>query len=288
MEAKCSPWPAKKRSGAKITVLVPASVITTEHTLELKTLKVASIVRSLAIFRVDNLIIYLDKYSTADDLKLMKLLAEFLLTPPHLRKKKYKLMKELRYVGEAPPIQVPTHEAIEVKGAKLVAGYVEKCLGRVCLVYLGREGYGVIRDASGIEPGNVVIVRMSEATVEFEGQKYVEVRPLDAVEVYRGFTISLSNNIVKTLRDLRSKNFFILGTSRYGDCPSLSELHDMLRGVSRLAVAFGGPYAGLLEYVPKDLFDALVNFAPHQGTKTIRTEEALFIVLSIINYILRR
>ncbi|MFB6216754.1 MAG: putative RNA uridine N3 methyltransferase [Candidatus Aenigmatarchaeota archaeon] len=39
---------------------------------------------------------------------------------------------------------------------------------------------------------------------------------------------------------------------------------------------------------PDDVFDAMVNAIPGQGTETVRSEEALYATLSIINIIIRR
>ncbi|MEM2064783.1 MAG: putative RNA uridine N3 methyltransferase, partial [Candidatus Caldarchaeum sp.] len=63
-----------------------------------------------------------------------------------------------------------------------------------------------------------------------------------------------------------------------------------MRG-GRVCVAFGAADRGLrqiaeeLELDLGTLFDVAVNFAPGQGVKTIRTEEALAYTLAILNLI---
>ncbi|WP_156315800.1 putative RNA uridine N3 methyltransferase [Aeropyrum camini] len=47
--------------------------------------------------------------------------------------------------------------------------------------------------------------------------------------------------------------------------------------------SFGGPYRGVLEYTSPSLYDGVVNVIPHQGTETVRTEEALHATLEAVN-----
>jgi predicted SPOUT superfamily RNA methylase MTH1 len=54
-------------------------------------------------------------------------------------------------------------------------------------------------------------------------------------------------------------------------------------------VAFGAPARGLHEIVKdegldlNDVVDFVVNMVPEQGTETVRTEEALFASLAVLN-----
>ena len=57
----------------------------------------------------------------------------------------------------------------------------------------------------------------------------------------------------------------------------------------RVLVAFGAPTQGLYEIAERegvkldDLADYVINSIPNQATETVRTEEALYATLSLLN-----
>ena len=61
------------------------------------------------------------------------------------------------------------------------------------------------------------------------------------------------------------------------------------RSSQRVLVAFGAPSRGLHEIAEgegvklRSISDFVVNMVPNQGTVTVRTEEALFASLAILN-----
>ena len=78
----------------------------------------------------------------------------------------------------------------------------------------------------------------------------------------------------------------MVATSRYGEeaSPELLERISQdaaIRG--GVALLFGGPRRGLLDYTSRELYDLVVNMIPMQGVETVRTEEALYSCLSLIN-----
>ncbi|MFN4046727.1 MAG: putative RNA uridine N3 methyltransferase, partial [Acidilobaceae archaeon] len=87
-------WPPRRRH-RKLAVAFPASVLATEDTLELKTIKAGVIGRVLAVYRVDQAVLFMDPESREGDLKLLKLLLEYMVSPPHLRRKLYPITREL-------------------------------------------------------------------------------------------------------------------------------------------------------------------------------------------------
>lgn len=80
-----------------------------------------------------------------------------------------------------------------------------------------------------------------------------------------------------------------IGTSEHGSVSSASDL--VLPPFQHLLIVFGGPL-GLEEYFsrddtvssedPRKCFDIYINTCPRQGSRTIRTEEALLISLSYL------
>ncbi|MCS7131766.1 MAG: RNA-binding protein, partial [Hadesarchaea archaeon] len=99
--------------------------------------------------------------------------------------------------------------------------------------------------------------------------------------------VSIAKDLVDALNSLRAD--YVIGTSRYG-----KNLYEAVQGIrnnrpASVAIAFGGPYQGLLEICRRqridaeEVFDVMVNTIPNQGTATVRTEEALIATLALFN-----
>jgi len=85
----------------------------------------------------------------------------------------------------------------------------------------------------------------------------------------------------------------VVATSRKGDLIQdisqrfIEKMHD----ARKLILLFGSQKEGLFEIAKRegrklpDISDLIINFVPYQGTKTVRTEEAIFATLSIVNYL---
>jgi hypothetical protein len=82
-----------------------------------------------------------------------------------------------------------------------------------------------------------------------------------------------------------------IATSRRGKLvtAAMDGLRERWRNSSTVLVAFGAPTQGLYEIVNRERknleneVDYVVNTIPDQATETIRTEEAVFATLSILN-----
>ena len=65
------------------------------------------------------------------------------------------------------------------------------------------------------------------------------------------------------------------------------EILNEIKNIKKVAIAFGSYSKGFYDWFSKreiqNMFDFMINAVPNQGSKTIRTEEALFIILGILN-----
>ncbi len=54
-----------------------------------------------------------------------------------------------------------------------------------------------------------------------------------------------------------------------------------------LAVVFGSPARGVDAFLSKESMDRyeMINTIPHQGTETVRVEEAIFATLALLNLV---
>ena len=107
----------------KLTIAVPASVISDTPHLREKTSKISFIGRAAAIFRVNEIVVYVDnpKTSQGDDLKLISTLLSYMETPQYLRKRLFKLEPQLQFAGILPPLRTP-HHPLNNKAANLKVG----------------------------------------------------------------------------------------------------------------------------------------------------------------------
>ncbi|MEM1598863.1 MAG: putative RNA uridine N3 methyltransferase [Pyrobaculum sp.] len=237
--------------------------------------KLGYLARAAAIFRVDKIIIYHYGEPLREEIDLAKTVLEYLVTPPYLRKKVYKLDRRLRYAGLLPPLKIPSHTAPpEPQIGEVREGVVERWDGYYSLVYIGAGKYAKVPKPYPI--GSRLLVRIEAPTARPDTYRAsVHKGP---PPTYWGYRVE-----VRPLRSLTEGFDAVVLTGKEGgsicrDKPAL--------GRSTLVV-FGGPKKGVDEVFKEaglELPGKLINFAPGQGVETIRTEEAVFIVLSLLNY----
>ena len=268
----CWEWPSRRRV-SRLAVALPGSVLTVEPGLLMKTVKAGIIGRILAVFRVDEVAVFRDPDTGPGDAELMASLLSYQATPPHLKKKMFKLSEELRYAGVMPPLKIPSHTPPDrLEEGVVMYGYVEYCRGSLCRVYLGKAGYGNARGP--LKPGSMVLVKV----VEVRGSKArLEVLDEDSVDIYLGYKVNVYDTVEEAVEDYRRRGFRVVATSKFGECT-------LDLGCDRPTfIVFGGPKRGLLEYTDPSIYDVVVNTVPMQGTETVRTEEALTATLAILN-----
>ena len=276
----CNHWPVHSRSRS-IAVALPGSILSVEPNLIMKTFKTGVIARALSVFRVNDVFIYKDPDTTNEDQRILYLILKYLEIPPYLRKRLIPIKKELRWVGILPPLRIPLHDVPEKVN---VGDVIEGVVTKDCRVYLG-EILGTWKlekdECNNLKIGNRITVFITNK----ERRKVKMFRG----NIYKGYKIRLSGSINELVRELRKRGYYLLGTSRKGECKDLRELSNTLRNIysnKRLAFIFGGPKRGLFDMIDStEMFDEVINMIPFQGTKTVRTEEALWVTLSIMNYI---
>jgi len=258
----CREWPPPRRP-YKLYVAIPGSILGTEPSLLLKTLKSGIIARILAMHRVDSIILFRDPVTSRKELRLLAYLLKYAVTPPHLKKKVFGLSRVLRYAGVIMPLNLVNHDPpSKLNVGDLIDGYVESCNEDRCIVYLGRAGYGIA--PGGLRVGSITTFRVTK----IKGGS-LELRPSSWGNIYTGYRVSIRSNLIKLIEDLRKNDFRIVATSVYGKCV------DRITMDGNLLLIFGGPRLGLLEYTDNSLYDEVINTVPLQGVKTVRTEEAL-------------
>ena len=273
-------------------VLLPSSLVADAPDLRQKTLKIGSIGRALAIFRVGKICIYNDDdphlRNQASEAGLISTLLHYMETPQYLRKLLFPRTRELRYAGLLPPLRTPHHPLADEKTAP--GDYREAVVidagKRGSLLELGIRERGLTDKKLSV--GGRVTVRLDKSLGE--GKRAIELIPRSEVGEYWGYEVLQAKTLAEALKVLKAD--YMIGTSRYGK--NLNEAVHAIRSSNprSVAVAFGGPYAGLFEICERQgvdagkLFDVIINTIPNQGTATVRTEEALVTTLALLNVLM--
>jgi hypothetical protein len=278
-------------SKKKISIAIPASIVSDVPHLREKTSKVGLIGRAAAIFRVDEIIVYPDnpRVNQAADMDLIVTLLSYIETPQYLRKKLFRLRPELRYAGVLPPLRTP-HHPLNRKMKKLKVGEYregvtlsEKKAG--VLVDIGVEKPAFIPNVQ-LRMGKRVTVRVTKVDKRVEA----ELARRDEIPEYWGYAVTTERRPFGKMVKIRGFDLTV-ATSKYG-VPLASiaeEIAEKWKKASTTLVAFGAPMRGLYEIVEQnglnleEIVDFVVNTIPMQGTETIRTEEALIASLAVLN-----
>ena len=275
------------RRGKRLDVLIPSSFAEDTPHLRDKTLRTGMLARFLAAARVDTLILYHVDPAEPDDSNagFLKLLMEYLNTAPYLRKRLYRIRRELRYAGVLPPLNIPTHpESRSIDVEHYREGLVlESDKGSLIEAGLGKP----IRVRKRLKKGARIILKISPS----RGRLKASAVSRRKSEIYPGFRVGVAgeklSEIVKVY-DLR------IATSRKGKdiLTLLDELRKRIGEAKRICIAFGSAREGLYEIAERqgfsleESFDYVLNTFPGQGVKTIRVEEAVAYTLAIFNLLL--
>ncbi len=270
---------------SNLIIGVPASILSIEPSLELKTLKAGLIGRAAAIFRVDRIAIYPGETLDWRDLGLFQLLLKYMVTAPYLRRKLFGIDHRLRYAGILPPLQIPTHG---VGGPR--KGEIRQAL------VIDKKNKTVIVDA-GLRQAIQVEFQEYNMSIRKGDLIHIEIVELDPPRarlapnppLYTGYVVETSESLLQVIR--KWSRCLKIATSRKGLPINdvANDLKSMLRNSDCVLVLFGSHSKGLYELAEQEGFnlekfvDIVINTVPGQGTLTIRTEEAVYASLALIN-----
>jgi len=275
----------------KLSIAIPASVISDTPHLREKTSKIGLIGRSAAIFRVDEIIVYPDnpKADQTRDMDFISLLLNYLETPQYLRKRLFKLEPSLQFAGILPPLRTPHHpvsgKTRDLKIGEYREGMVLSQTKEGLLVDIGADQSALLREKQFADG-----VRLTLQVVKVGEKVEVQTVDRDSVSPYWGFKVCVEKRSFGQLA--RDSGFdLVIATARFGDkfLDVAGQIGRKFNDAQHILVAFGAPSRGLHEIAKGEgarleaLVDFVVNMIPEQGTATVRTEEALLASLAILN-----
>ncbi|POO02233.1 methyltransferase C9orf114 protein [Trema orientale] len=300
-----------------LTIAVAGSIIDNTQSYELATRLAGQIARAATIFRIDEVVVFDNKSNSENDsiyrtnpdnsaenesgADFLIRVLKYLETPQYLRKALFPMHNSLRFVGELrmflacilqgllPPLDAPhhlrKHEWAPFREGVTLKERAPNSSGTLVDVGLNKN---VVIDQV-LDPGTRVTVAMgTDRNLDAVRQVVSSSKPRDEAGMYWGYKVRYASNISSVLRECPYKGGYdhLIGTSEHGVVIKSSDL--VIPSFRHLLIAFGG-LAGLEECIEEDInlkvkdarevFDSYLNTCPDQGSRTIRTEEAIFISL---------
>ena len=239
------------KQNTRLSVFIPDSFLAETKDLKLRTSKIGVLGRALAVFEVDDVVVYKD-LTVQDEKKegdgdFIAEVLSYMDTPQYLRKEAIPIKSELRHVGILPPLRTPHHPSSS-----------EPEMGEY------RKGFTVKRNK--------------------KGTKEVIVTPDEPDDIYWGFKTLSTNKGLKNSLKLVNPDL-VVETTKYADTIDsiFNELKSKVENSRSIAIVFGGPYSSIGENLESSWDLVKVNTIPNQGTATVRTEEAVISTLAIFN-----
>jgi predicted SPOUT superfamily RNA methylase MTH1 len=287
-----------------VSIAIGASCIENAQSQDLGTLLAGQLARAAAIFNIDEIVVLDDGPKHGDNqisaaAALFARVLQFMETPQYLRKALIPMHPDLKFAGMLPPLDAPHHmrsnEWCEYREG-VVWGFDEGL--KESIIDIGLDKNAVVDSKLPTGARVTLNVGAQEQAVCLGETQYLRAQianPLDPkakINKYWGYT----TRIAKNLDDLFGQSPFqggydlTIGTSERGEeasCCSLS-----FPEYQHALIVIGGPQG--LEYClqndpkrsehsePSTLFDRYLNVCPDQGSRTIRTEEALLILLTFL------
>jgi len=285
-----------------VSIALPGSILNNAQTPELRTYLAGQIARAAAVFCVDEIVVFDDENTqnnANNDLTVKKSrgceqlsrILQYLECPQYLRKHFFPIHKDLQYAGVLNPTDMPHHlrageDSIYREG--VVSDRPAK--EGHCFVNIGLKGDCMIKRS--IKPGMRVTVRLSddyEWDTKLSGSVVSPAEPRTKAGLYWGYTVRSAPDLSSVFAGSPYKDGYdlTLGTSEKGCCideyvlPKFNHLLIVFGGVAGIEAALEVDHE-LDANDPKDLFDQYLNTCPAQGSRTIRSEEAVLITMAAL------
>ena len=269
-----------------LSVALPASLTLDIPHLREKTARLGFVSRAFATFRVEEAIIYRDRAGAEIDLeaKLIEKMLTYIETPQYLRRLAFKMDPDLQYAGTLPPLRTPNHpNKQDPTRGQLRDGVVVQS-GPSSMVEAGFRT--LVHVKSKLPNSERVTIRLTNSSPKLEG----EIVEPSGLTIYWGFRVARGN--VSLSEIVRNRKFDLtISTSRKGmDVREVTpELRGKWKSSRRPLIVFGSPNDGVPEILARygmnvsDAMDFNLNTIPDQGVETVRTEEALWGSLAVLN-----
>jgi len=265
-----------------ISVAIPDSSLKDEATKLDKSRKISSIARACAIFGVNTIFVYEESGGNYSDRFLLSTVLKYLETPQYLRRTLFPKIDELKYAGILHPLQIPHHSLssnlkslkegdiregaiVHYKGKKFIDIGVHKLIP-----YFGKE-----------HEKKRITVQIKTVEPELTAKEISEFH----IKQYWGYKVKERPSLVNILEEWNGN---IILTSRKGKEATTQQIQEYVKSDKSLLLVFGAPDRGLYDILGRKINEIhnarVLNFFANQATETVRLEEAVLGILSILNF----
>lgn len=293
-----------------LSIAIPGSILDNAQSQELRTYVAGQIARAACIYCVDEIIVFDDSGGTTPINKQastesadgqlttiqkscvqMARILQYLECPQYLRKFFFPLHKDLKYCGLLNPLDAPHHlrqsnefqyrEGVVMDIPSKVGSFVN--IGLLNNAMLDEKLSPGIRVTCKIRPQQDIKSKKIRADVVPPTQ------PRADTGVYWGYTVRLASSLSQVITKCPYEDGYDLtiGTSDKGQL--VSDVPERSMRYKHALIVFGG-VLGLEQALQHDpevdendpslIYDHYLNTVPGQGSRTIRTEEAVLLSLA--------
>ncbi|OHE99494.1 hypothetical protein CORC01_05294 [Colletotrichum orchidophilum] len=301
-------FPSEGGSGRKwtISIAIPSSVLADALTAERRNSVAGRIARALAVFSVDEIVIFDDSPTESrpksvdtkaytgdiDPCHFLEHLLGYLEVPPFMRKMLFPLHPNLRLASQLPSLEMP-HHPNPAEWLPYREGVAGKGTPRGTMIDIGLKDQVLIEDEV---PPNTRVTLYHPDQRSQKAEACDPSAPREEGGFYWGYQVRRANSLTALFTECKYEGGYdvSIGTSERGRTLSQAFPSAAPLEFKHLLIAFGGPrgieYAALndkelegMDMGPskaKELFDHWVNILPGQGSRNIRTDEALWVALT--------
>uniref|UniRef100_UPI0037E953E4 putative methyltransferase C9orf114 homolog n=1 Tax=Semicossyphus pulcher TaxID=241346 RepID=UPI0037E953E4 len=305
-EAAKPGWSQNKKGRAyTVSVALPGSVLDNAQSTELRTYLAGQIARACVVFCVDEIVVFDEQGEDVKSvegeftgvgkkghacIQLARIL-QYLECPQYLRKWFFPKHQDLQYAGLLNPLDSPHHMRIDDESEYREGIVLDRPgkQGKGSLVNCGMRKD--VRIDKQLQSGLRVTVQLNQTQNQesklYKGVVVAPHMPRTEGGLYWGYSVRLASCLSAVFTESPHKEGYDLtiGTSERGSNLDQATLPPF----KHLLVVFGG-LQGLEASVDSDqnlevtdpsvLFDLYLNTCPSQGSRTIRTEEAILVSMA--------
>ncbi|XP_077161256.1 28S rRNA (uridine-N(3))-methyltransferase isoform X2 [Paroedura picta] len=290
-----------------VSIALPGSILNNAQSPELRTYLAGQIARACAIFNVDEIVVFDEQGEDSKTIEgefegvkkrgqacvqLARIL-QYLECPQYLRKSFFPKHQDLQFAGLLNPLDSPHHVRIDEESDYREGVVLSRPTkpGRGSFVNCGMRKE--VQIDKQLEPGLRVTVRLEKQqhpdSKMRKGTVVSSHQPRTVSGLYWGYSVRLASCLSAVFAECPFKEGYDLsiGTSERG----ASVDQAVVPSFSHALIVFGG-LQGLEAGVeadpnlevsdPSTVFDLYLDTCPGQGSRTIRTEEAILISLSAL------
>ena len=264
-----------------LSIAIPDSSLLDESTILNKTKKISMLARACAIFKVNQIFIYQDGKLNKNDSALLSTSLKYLETPQYFRKEIFPKTQLLKYAGVLQPLNISSH--LTTANQKMIKiGDVRDAL---IINYKGKKFLDIginkhIQYFGKMKAGSRIAIQIKNTQPELAVKEISR----DDIKDYWGYNVKERTNLLSILSTWNGK---IILTSKKGKNFTILDAKKMTEPDEPILIVFGTTSKGIHGILGTDIKKIqnakIYNFFPYQATQTIRLEEAILGILSIIN-----